>query len=56
MTTLYCADCKRRFEPDDDHTRLEAEHVRTTDQNGRDHFVFCPDCWADLSEGWVDPA
>lgn len=56
MTTLYCAECTDRFEPDDNHTRLEAEHVRMDDRNGRDDYVLCPDCWADVTEGWIDPA
>jgi len=55
MTTLYCAECEKRFEPDDNHTRIGAEHVRMKDRNGRDDYVLCPDCWYDLSDGWVDP-
>lgn len=56
MTTLYCAECEKRFEPDDDHVDVDAEIVRIDDRNGRDHYVFCPDCWRDLSSDWIDPA
>ena len=56
MSTLYCAVCGRRFEPDDDHVRLDAEHVRMDDRNDRDDYVFHVRCWQNMTEGWVDPA
>ncbi len=56
MTTLYCAICENRFEPDDDHVRVEAEHVRMDDRNHIDDYVFHPGCWRRLSGGWIDPA
>ena len=56
MTTLYCAECERRFEPDDDHTRLNAELRRVDDRNKQEMYVLCPDCWHQISDGWVDPA
>lgn len=55
MTTLYCAICEQRFEPDDDHVRVEAEHVRMDDRNEVEDFVFDPECWQRLSEGWMEP-
>lgn len=56
MTTLYCAECRSRFEPDDDHVWLEAEIRRINDRNDRDDYALCPECWRDLTEKWVDPA
>jgi len=56
MNTLYCAICGGRFEPDDDHVEIEAEHVRMNDRNEQDMFVFHPMCWERLSKGWMDPA
>jgi len=56
MTTLYCAICGNRFEPDDDHVKVDAELRRVDDRNEEEGFVFHPDCWAHLSEGWVEPA
>jgi len=55
MTTLYCAVCENRFEPDDDHVRIDAEHVRINDRNETEEFVFHPECWRNLSGGWIDP-
>lgn len=56
MTTLHCAICGNRFEPDDDHVKTEAEHRRVDDRNEQETYVFHPECWARLSEGWVKPA
>ena len=56
MTTLYCAICGGRFEPDVDHVRVDAETVRIEDRNQTEQFVFHPDCWRRLTEGWMQPA
>lgn len=56
MTTIYCAICGRRFESDNDHVRVDAEHIRMGDRNDQEVFVFHPECWRRLSEGWMDPA
>ncbi|WP_247005086.1 hypothetical protein [Halosolutus gelatinilyticus] len=56
MTTLYCAICERRFEPDTDHVEIDAEHVRMDDRNEIDDYVMHTRCWLNLTEGWVDPA
>lgn len=55
MTTLYCAECGGRFEPDDDHVRIDAEHVRINDRNEQEEFVMHPRCWWDLTGEWNDP-
>lgn len=55
-TTLYCADCGGRFEPDDDHVRIDAEHIFINDRNRSEEFVFHLDCWHALTDDWVDPA
>jgi len=54
MTTLYCADCGQRFEPDDDHVWIDAEVKRINDRNDREEYAFCMDCW--LDKDWNDPA
>jgi hypothetical protein len=54
MTTLYCADCGRRLEPDDDHVWIDAEVKQIDDRNDREEFAFCMDCWID--KDWNDPA
>lgn len=56
MTTLYCAICEGRFEPDTDHVKIDAEHVRMADRNEGEQFVFHVGCWDRMSRGWVDPA
>lgn len=56
MTTLYCAVCGNRFEPDDDHVRVDAEHVRMDDRNDVEDYVFHPGCWERVSGGWMEPA
>jgi hypothetical protein len=55
MTTLYCAKCGNRFEPDDDHVRIDAEHRRIDDRNEHDEYVMHPDCWHELTAEWTDP-
>jgi hypothetical protein len=55
MTTLYCALCEQRFEPDDDHVALDAETKLMNDRNGREDYVLHPSCWDELTEDWVDP-
>lgn len=56
MTTLYCADCGERFEPDDNHVWLTAEHKRIDDRNETGEFAFHPECWRKLTTDWTDPA
>ena len=56
MTTLYCAICGNRFEPDTDHVRIEGEHRLMNDKNQLDEFVMHRDCWNRLTEGWMQPA
>lgn len=57
MTTLYCAICGERFEPDDRHVQVEGEFRPPESSRPRvDEFVFHPDCWMNLTGGWMDPA
>jgi len=56
VTTIYCAVCRRRFEPDVDHVRVDAEHVRINDRNDEETYAFHPDCWRSLTGEWMDPA
>jgi len=55
MTTLYCAICDRRFEPDVDHVWIEAEKKQIDDRNSVDDFALHPECWRSISGGWSDP-
>lgn len=55
MTTLYCAICRGRFEPDDDHVTVESELRRIDDRNEITGYVLHPGCWARLTEGWGEP-
>jgi hypothetical protein len=56
MSTLYCAICRARFEPDDDHYRVEVEHRTVDDPNTTDEYVFCMDCGLDEFPQWGEPA
>ena len=56
MTTLYCAICGGRFEPDDDHVWIEAEHRRIDARNDQDDYAMHPQCWDRLTKGWMEPA
>ena len=55
MTTLYCAECRSRFEPDDRHVWIQGETRSVNDRNRLEDFAMCPDCWADLTEDWGEP-
>lgn len=55
MTTLYCAVCGGRFEPDDDHVWLPAEIRRINDRDDQEEYALHPDCWRELTEEWNDP-
>lgn len=55
MTTLYCAICGNRFEPDQDHVYLNAELKRIDDRDEMEEYAFHPSCWDRLSGGWMDP-
>ena len=56
MTTLYCAECERRFEPDDDHTRVTLERRSVDERNQERTYVLCPECTIELAADWVNPA
>lgn len=56
MTTIYCAICEHRFEPDQDHVKVTAEHVRINDRNKEEVYAFHPACWRRLSGSWMEPA
>jgi hypothetical protein len=53
---LTCAHCGTRLGPDDEHTKVDAEHVDPTGRNSQDEFVFHPECWERVAYGWVKPA
>jgi len=56
MTTLHCAICGGRFEPDTDHVRVDAELKRIDDINEKDVYALHQHCWRRLTEGWMQPA
>lgn len=55
MTTLYCALCDGRFEPDTNHIWISAEHKRINDRNETNEFAVHPDCWRQLTADWTGP-
>jgi len=61
MTTLYCAICGNRFEPDDDHMWIDAErkprtcHPASTLYEADGEFAFHVDCWERETSGWRNP-
>jgi hypothetical protein len=56
MSTLYCARCGNRFEPDEDHVWIKAEHKLMNDRNDLDEFAMHRQCWERLTEEWMEPA
>jgi len=56
MTTLYCAICGGRFQPDTDHVEIDAERVMMEYPNEKEMFVMHTDCWDRLTGGWMEPA
>lgn len=56
MTTLYCAICRSRFEPDDDHYRVEMEYRSVDAQREHEDKVLCMDCARDVLSEWGEPA
>jgi len=56
MTTVYCAVCLRRFEPDQDYVKVTGERQLISDRNTTDEFAMHTDCWRSVSGGWMDPA
>ena len=56
MTTLYCAICRSRFEPDDDHYRIDAEFRSIDHRNETDEYVLCMGCAHDELDDWEEPA
>ncbi len=56
MTTVFCAECGKGFEPDIDHVRVDAETFRIADRNDEDFYMFHVDCWRNISGEWSDPA
>lgn len=56
MTTLYCAVCGHRFEPDDEHIWIQAERKPRDGRPEGDEYALHVDCWDRISGGWMDPA
>lgn len=54
--SLYCAVCRERFEPDENHIWINAEHKRMNDRNAMDEYAAHPECWRQLTDDWMDPA
>jgi hypothetical protein len=44
------------LEPDQDHIKLNAEHVRMDDRNDQEMYVLHPECYRRLTGGWMEPA
>lgn len=56
MTTLHCAICGNRFQPDTDHVWIKAEKKRIDDRDELDEYAMHQHCWRRLTEGWMQPA
>lgn len=56
MTTIYCAVCRTRLEPDDDHYRIQAEYRIVHGRNETDEYVLCIPCAIDELGDWEPPA
>lgn len=55
MTYLYCAKCRDRFEPDDDHAWIDVEYRQIDARNDLDEFALCPECYLQLIDEWDEP-
>lgn len=49
-----CAECEESVPLDVDHVKVNADLFRMEDRNGEESFIFCNDCWEDVSEGWFE--
>lgn len=56
VESVYCALCEERVALDDDHIRIEAEHLPRTEFANVDEFAAHPECWSELTDDWMAPA
>jgi len=53
---MYCAHCENRVDPAEAHVYTKGEHKRPRDRNSMDEYAFHPECWREVSDGWIQPA
>jgi hypothetical protein len=56
MTEPYCAVCRHRVDPAEDHVSVEAETKDPGDMNQIEMYVFHTDCWHSTAGNWMEPA
>lgn len=56
MTTLYCAVCRSRFEPDDTHGWVTVERRTVDDRNEVEEFALCEEHRMEITDEWGEPA
>lgn len=56
MESVRCAVCGKPVPLDEEHVRVEAEHVPRTEWANVDEYAAHADCWREASGGWNDPA
>jgi len=54
--TVYCAHCRERFTPDQDHVQIDAEIKKIDDKNDRDFYILHLDCFREITDDWIEPA
>jgi hypothetical protein len=55
VESVACAVCGEPVPLDDGHVRIEGEHLPRREFANLDEYAAHPDCWADVTAGWVDP-
>lgn len=56
VESVTCAICREPVPLDGDHVRVEGEHLPRREWANLDEYVAHADCWADLTDDWVEPA
>jgi hypothetical protein len=56
IESVTCAVCGEPVGLDGDHVRVEGEHLPRREWANIDEYAAHPECWADLTDGWPEPA
>jgi len=56
VESVTCAICGDPVGLDDDHVRVEGEHLPRTEFANVDEYAAHPDCWRDVTADWIEPA
>jgi hypothetical protein len=55
-TSIWCARCEERREPDDEHHWIQAKRKAVDERTTVDSWMLCPECYRELTEDWIQPA